>query len=416
MPVLEDYYRILQVHFLAEPEVIESAYKRLAKKYHPDVNKTLGADFRMKKINEAYDTLRDDEKRKAYDAERHLHREMPRAEAPRAAPYQRSASNDHQEPKQDADSMCPAAAKEALGLYFASLKERDYAAAYDLVSAMDKNNIHRGDFIQWQSGVARIYILQEYTFKAEKIEQSCRLNGTVYPLVVEFAVSTVEHNAVMGRQEKDTISKKVVLENKAWRIYVGFEDVQPYIARFDELNGLLTAKSAINDMVEHYSYKDSVSGLYNKKGFSEAAQREVLRYTRYGNVFSVMLLELDPAKDLRREKNQEMARYAASWAGKILSGNFRQLDILGRWGEMGYIILLPETNLSGCFKAAKKIKNIFEVTPFIYNKRQQQVRISIGIEEFNGSLDDTIRNLSGYISVAGKSRRNCIAYRGGIFE
>lgn len=35
----EDYYRILQVHYLAEPEIIESAYKRLAKKYHPDVNK-----------------------------------------------------------------------------------------------------------------------------------------------------------------------------------------------------------------------------------------------------------------------------------------------------------------------------------------------------------------------------------------
>lgn len=49
MPVLEDFYRILQVHYLAEPEVIESAYRRLAKKYHPDVNKTAGAELRMKK-------------------------------------------------------------------------------------------------------------------------------------------------------------------------------------------------------------------------------------------------------------------------------------------------------------------------------------------------------------------------------
>ena len=49
-------------------------------------------------------------------------------------------------------------------------------------------------------------------------------------------------------------------------------------------------------MVEHYSYKDSGTGLYNKKGFSEAAQREIWRYGRYGNTFSVMLLEVDPGK------------------------------------------------------------------------------------------------------------------------
>lgn len=46
----EDYYRILQVHNLAEPEVIESAYKRLVKKYHPDYNRDGNAEEIMKKI------------------------------------------------------------------------------------------------------------------------------------------------------------------------------------------------------------------------------------------------------------------------------------------------------------------------------------------------------------------------------
>ena len=95
MPVLEDYYRILQVHYLAEPEVIESAYRRLAKKYHPDVNRTAGAELRMKKINEAYDTLRDNIKRRAYDAERHYPGDAPRPEPPRPASYERPASAGH---------------------------------------------------------------------------------------------------------------------------------------------------------------------------------------------------------------------------------------------------------------------------------------------------------------------------------
>ena len=281
---------------------------------------------------------------------------------------------------------------------------------------MDKKKITQNDFLRWQSGVARIYAMQEYSCRAEKLEQGCRLGGHVFPQAVDFSVVTVEHNTVMGRLEKDTLGKKVVLDDGGWHIYVGYDDVRPYIARFEELNGLLTAKSAINDMVEHYSQKDSGTGLYNKKGFSEAAQREVLRYNRYGNVFSVMLLELDPGRNAWHDKNQELLRLTATWAGKILNDSFRKLDILGRWGETGFIILLPETNLSGCFKAAKKIKSIFETTPFIYSKRAMVVRLSIGIEEFNGSLEDTIRNLSDYISVAGKSRKNCIVYRGGIYE
>jgi DnaJ-class molecular chaperone len=52
----EDYYRILQVDFLAESGIIESAYKNLAKKYHPDINKAPVSVEIMKKINIAYET------------------------------------------------------------------------------------------------------------------------------------------------------------------------------------------------------------------------------------------------------------------------------------------------------------------------------------------------------------------------
>lgn len=67
MHPFEDYYEILQVHFRAEPEVIEAAYKKLAQKYHPDVNKSSIAAERMKKINTAHDILRDPAKRRDYD-------------------------------------------------------------------------------------------------------------------------------------------------------------------------------------------------------------------------------------------------------------------------------------------------------------------------------------------------------------
>jgi curved DNA-binding protein len=63
-----DYYAALGVERDASPEAIKKAYRRLAQKHHPDVSKEPGAEARFKEIAEAYQTLKDPEKRAAYDA------------------------------------------------------------------------------------------------------------------------------------------------------------------------------------------------------------------------------------------------------------------------------------------------------------------------------------------------------------
>jgi curved DNA-binding protein len=62
-----DHYEALGVGRDASTEEIRRAYRSLARKFHPDVNKDPGAADRFKEISGAYDTLRDDEKRAAYD-------------------------------------------------------------------------------------------------------------------------------------------------------------------------------------------------------------------------------------------------------------------------------------------------------------------------------------------------------------
>lgn len=66
-----DYYTILQVHPVAEKEVIDAAYRKLAAKYHPDVSHDSNTAERMKQINAAYEVLSDPVKRTSYDATRH---------------------------------------------------------------------------------------------------------------------------------------------------------------------------------------------------------------------------------------------------------------------------------------------------------------------------------------------------------
>lgn len=64
----KDYYAVLGVEPGAGEAEIKQAFRRLARKYHPDVSKEKGAEERFKAINEAYEVLRDGEKRAQYDA------------------------------------------------------------------------------------------------------------------------------------------------------------------------------------------------------------------------------------------------------------------------------------------------------------------------------------------------------------
>ncbi len=65
----KNYYRILGVSKDATKAEIKSAYRKLAKQYHPDVNQDDDAEEMFKKITEAYQTLIDDNLREEYDRE-----------------------------------------------------------------------------------------------------------------------------------------------------------------------------------------------------------------------------------------------------------------------------------------------------------------------------------------------------------
>lgn len=86
---MADLYKILQVDPKADPEVIDAAYRRLARKLHPDVNPAHNATERMTEINAAYYVLRDGRRRIEYDRKRTtsrtVHATAPTARAHRPA-------------------------------------------------------------------------------------------------------------------------------------------------------------------------------------------------------------------------------------------------------------------------------------------------------------------------------------------
>jgi curved DNA-binding protein len=63
----KDYYKAQGVNREASAAEIKRAYQKLARKFHPDVNKEKNSEERFKEVNQAYHSLKDPKKRKAYD-------------------------------------------------------------------------------------------------------------------------------------------------------------------------------------------------------------------------------------------------------------------------------------------------------------------------------------------------------------
>jgi curved DNA-binding protein len=80
-----DYYQVLGVNRGASTEEIQRAYRKLARQYHPDVNKDPGAENRFKEISEAYDVLSDPKSRQRYDQFGPSWRQVPEGFDPAAA-------------------------------------------------------------------------------------------------------------------------------------------------------------------------------------------------------------------------------------------------------------------------------------------------------------------------------------------
>ena len=386
MVQMSDYYKILQVHYQAEPEIIESAYKRLARKYHPDVNPSFASGDMMQLINEAYSILSDPHKRREYNRcwEERMIRQPDREQNASA-----DSRSENTAAKQKND-MLFLSAKAMLEEYFHGIKKNDYGRCYELISAMDKQNISKEDFIKWQEAVSRVYTIKEYRCDIYGVYRDKLINGRMYSNALEFTVSTVEYNIVMDMLQKDIFNKTLLLEEGKWKVFIGYEKLEPLINKFNDLKGLLNAKSILNELSENQSKLDNDTGLMNQRGLLEMIEREIIRYERYSNAFSMILCEIDIVKLMNAKEEREVTNAAVKHLGEMLKSNLRKLDLVGRWNNNSILILLPETGLMPAIKVNHKVQKLLKEYPFCLTGKTYRMVAKLGITEYYSSLEETL--------------------------
>ena len=152
----QDYYWILQVHYDAEQEVIESAYKRLCKKYHPDTSDGYRGDEKIKELNLAYEVLKRAETRKEY------HQEW----------LKRNHKNKEKESWSGEEDRDVKEAKSVVDNYVKALSDKKYNLAYAMLSHYNKRYIGLEQYIEWQKAVSESYEIGHFQSKLFKVLSS----------------------------------------------------------------------------------------------------------------------------------------------------------------------------------------------------------------------------------------------------
>ena len=352
MNPMVDYYRILQVAPTARQDDIISAYRRLVKLYHPDVNADPMAEARMKDINQAYFVLRDEARRASYNSSRTLSRPAVQTPAP---PRPATPSAD--------------AAVDAMNQYFRHLQTASYQRAYNMLCSFDRQYVTEASFVNWRRSVQKLFSVREFAVrKGEYVPRFDMEPGRSAP-AHKLYISILEKNHASGVAERYQATKYAVQEEGEWRIFLGYRDLNEIARMFEDLS----ARHERGEMTRHWeSYcNDTCRGLdmLSYTGLLKEAKRELYRCRRYGQAMTICCLSLNPSAPYNTE--EAMADLLET-AARALTASLRETDIAAYIGNGCFVVLFVE------LKTQHAESIIERLLGHVRQAVQREHRISIG--------------------------------------
>lgn len=137
-----------------------------------------------------------------------------------------------------------------------------------------------------------------------------------------------------------------------------------------------------NKLLEQLANQDMLTGLYNRRQLSDTLKQEIERCKRYDTDLSIIMLDLDHFKNVNDTFGHEFGDYVIKeFANRILSC-IRQVDLAFRVGGEEFLVLLPQTDLSGATATAEKIRRHCAEKQFQHDAHSVIITVSIGVTAY----------------------------------
>ncbi|MEO8438281.1 MAG: GGDEF domain-containing protein, partial [Chloroflexota bacterium] len=116
------------------------------------------------------------------------------------------------------------------------------------------------------------------------------------------------------------------------------------------------AQRRTRDAAIRLSTVDSLTGLFNRTFFFAAVEREIARSARSGRGFCLLMMDLDELKAINDRLGHFHGDRVLRGVGEVITQGVRQIDTAARYGGDEFVVLLPETDPTGAFVLAEKIR------------------------------------------------------------
>jgi diguanylate cyclase (GGDEF)-like protein len=161
--------------------------------------------------------------------------------------------------------------------------------------------------------------------------------------------------------------------------------------------GLLVDQAAIaimnarlHDLVKHQATTDPLTGLANRRAFTDQLDDEIRRSSRYNHPFALLLLDLDGFKAVNDNFGHPTGDITLQKVATCLQNSIRDTDFLARYGGDEFAMILPETKKAQVFSLVGKIDEALTrcEMPWTKSGNPQKVSLSVGISSYPDEARD----------------------------
>lgn len=221
------------------------------------------------------------------------------------------------------------------------------------------------------------------------------------------------NDLMFSRKHWIGISIPLPVGSQGLAVIKGTELREDELAQLKELSqylGMALRNLMVYQRTEALALTDELTGLYNFRFLKAALSREMERAARYGQVFSIIMCDVDHLKrynDIHGHLGgSELLRQLAA----IISKSSRAIDLVAKYGGDEFMVILPQTRLDGALTMAARIRAAVAETAFPHCEAGGMT-ISVGVASFpqhGEEVESLVGAADAALFRAKRQSRNCV--------
>lgn len=144
------------------------------------------------------------------------------------------------------------------------------------------------------------------------------------------------------------------------------------------------------EMITQLAREDSLTGLLNRRGLLELAEREIQRSRRTSEPLSLVMADIDDFKQLNDQYGHAIGDEVLRHLARRIEQAVRELDIIGRWGGEEFVFLLPRTDIAEARHVVERVRRQVVASPIDTEDGAFPVTLTFGIARVDSDIEEAV--------------------------